>query len=62
MVTRKRTKSGSVSGIFSSLEIPQFMNHYLKDAVEFPDLDTLSSILGIKRAEAEKIVKRANEA
>ncbi|MGB3460116.1 MAG: hypothetical protein WBB08_12685 [Halobacteriota archaeon] len=62
MVTRKRTKSGSVSGIFSSLEIPQFMNPYLKDAVEFPDLDTLSSILGIKRAEAEKIVKRANEA
>ncbi|NOR78994.1 MAG: hypothetical protein GQ523_11420 [Methanophagales archaeon] len=38
------------------------MNHYLKDAFEFPDLDTLSSILGIKRAEAEKIVKRANEA
>ncbi|NQE54119.1 DNA-binding protein MutS2 [ANME-1 cluster archaeon GoMg3.2] len=62
MVTRKRTKSGSVLGIFSSLEIPQFMNPYLKDAVEFPDLDTLSSILGIKRAEAEKIVKRANEA
>ncbi len=61
-MTRKRTKSGSVSGIFSSLEIPQFMNPYLKDAVEFPDLDTLSSILGIKRAEAEKIVKRANEA
>jgi len=60
-VTRKRTKSGSVSGIFSSFEIPQFMNHYLNDAVEFPDLDTLSSILGIKRAEAEKIVKRANE-
>ena len=62
METRKRTKSGSVSGIFSSLEIPQFMNPYLKDAVEFPDLDTLSSILGIKRVEAEKIVKRANEA
>ena len=60
-MTRKRTKSGSVSGIFSSFEIPQFMNHYLNDAVEFPDLDTLSSILGIKRAEAEKIVKRANE-
>ena len=61
-MTRKRTKSGSVLGIFSSLEIPQFMNPYLKDTVEFPDLDTLSSILGIKRAEAEKIVKRANEA
>ena len=61
-MTRKRTKSGSVSGIFSSLEIPQFINPYLKDAVEFPDLDTLSSILGIKRVEAEKIVKRANEA
>ncbi len=62
METRKRAKSGSVSGNFSSLEIPQFINHYLKDAFEFPDLDTLSSILEIKRAEAEKIVKRANEA
>ena len=62
METRKRSKSGSVSGNFSSLEIPQFMNPYLKDAFEFPDLDTLSSILGIKRVEAEKIVKRANEA
>lgn len=61
-MTRKRSKSDSVSGIFSSLEIPQFMNPYLKDAVEFSDIDTLSSILGIKRAEAEKIVKRANEA
>lgn len=61
-MTRKTSKSGSVSGNFSSLEIPQFMNPYLKDAVEFPDLDTLSSILGIKRVEAEKIVKRANEA
>jgi len=61
-MTRKRSKSGSVSGNFSSLEIPQFMNPYLKDAVEFPDLDTLSSILVINRAEAERIVKRANEA
>ena len=61
-MTRKRSKSGFVSGIFSALEIPQFMNPYLKDAFEFPDLDTLSSILGIKRVEAEKIVKRANEA
>ena len=61
-MTRKRSKSGSVSGNFSSLEIPQFLNPYLKDAFEFPDLDTLSSILGINRAEAERIVKRANEA
>jgi dsDNA-specific endonuclease/ATPase MutS2 len=62
METRKRTKSGSVSGYFSSLNIPQFLNPYLKDAFEFPDLDTLSSILGINRIEAEKIMKRANEA
>lgn len=41
--------------------IPQFMKHYLKDAVEFPDLDTLSSILGLKRKEAEKVVIRTNE-
>jgi len=61
-VTRKGSKSGSVSDIFSSLGIPQFLNPYLKDGVEFPDLDTLSSILGIKRIEAEKLVKRANEA
>jgi len=37
------------------------MKPYLKDAVEFPDLDTLSSILGIKRKEAEKVVIRNNE-
>ncbi|MGB2727036.1 MAG: hypothetical protein WBD09_00970 [Halobacteriota archaeon] len=43
------------------VRIPQFMKHYLKDAVEFPDLDTLSSILGLKRKEAEKVVIRTNE-
>ena len=41
--------------------IPRFMKPYLKDAVEFPDLDTLSSILGITRKEAEKVVIRTNE-
>ena len=61
-MTRKPSKSGLVSGILSSLRMPQFLEPYLKDAAEFPDLDTLSSILGIKRIEAEKIVKRANEA
>ena len=62
MVSRKKSKNGSVYGIFSSLNTPQFLNPYLKDAIEFPALDSLSSILGIKRIEAEKIVKRANEA
>ncbi len=37
------------------------MKPYLKDAVEFPDLGTLSSILGITRKEAEKVVIRTNE-
>jgi DNA mismatch repair protein MutS2 len=41
--------------------IPQFMKPYLKDAVEFPDLGTLSLILGITRKEAEKVVIRTNE-
>ncbi len=34
---------------------------YLQDAIEFPDLDTLSSILGIKRKDAEKVVIRNKE-
>ncbi len=34
---------------------------YLRDAIEFSDLDTLSSILGIKRKEAEKVVIRNKE-
>ena len=41
---------------------PQFLKPYLKDAVEFPDLDTLSSTLGLKRKEAEKIVIKGKEA
>ena len=45
----------------ASSKIPQFLMPYLKDAIEFPDIDTLSSILGIKRREAEKVVIRNNE-
>ncbi|RLG33807.1 hypothetical protein DRN97_04105, partial [Methanosarcinales archaeon] len=37
------------------------MKSYLQDAIEFPDLDTLSSMLGIKRKDAEKMVIRNNE-
>jgi dsDNA-specific endonuclease/ATPase MutS2 len=37
------------------------MKSYLQDAIEFPDLDTLSSMLGIKRKDAEKMVIRTNE-
>jgi DNA mismatch repair protein MutS2 len=62
METKKPWKGSPASGILSPLRIPQFLEPYLKDAAEFPDLDTLSSILGIKRIEAETIVKRANEA
>ena len=41
--------------------IPQFMKPHVKDAVEFPDLDALSSMLGIKVREAEKLVLKNNE-
>ncbi|MCW3129517.1 MAG: hypothetical protein N2V75_05410 [Methanophagales archaeon] len=53
------TSSGSSSRNESS--IPRFMKSYLQDAIEFPDLDTLSSMLGIKRKDAEKLVIRNNE-
>ena len=53
------TSSGSSSRNESS--IPRFMKSYLQDAIEFPDLDTLSSMLGIKRKDAEKMVIRNNE-
>ena len=41
--------------------IPQFLKPHVKDAVEFPDLDALSSMLGIKVREAEKLVIKNNE-
>jgi len=53
------TSSGSSTRNESS--IPRFMKSYLQDAIEFPDLDTLSSMLGIKRKDAEKMVIRNNE-
>jgi len=34
---------------------------YIRDAIEFYDLDTLSSFLGIKRKDAEKVVIRNSE-
>ena len=47
--------------IMASSKLPQFLMPYLQDAIEFPDLDTLSSMLGIKRKDAEKMVIRNNE-
>ena len=41
--------------------IPQFLKSEVKDALEFPDLDMLSLLLGIKRNEAESMVIRHNE-
>ncbi|MHC1610152.1 MAG: P-loop NTPase family protein [Candidatus Methanospirareceae archaeon] len=41
--------------------LPEFLKRYVKEAVEFPDLDTLSSMLGIKVREAEKLVIKNNE-
>jgi len=40
---------------------PRFLKPYLKDAIDIPDLDTLSSILGIRRREAENVVIRNKE-
>jgi hypothetical protein len=54
--------SGSGNRNAGSLSyIPQFMKSEVKDAFEFPDLDTLSLLLGIKRSEAEHAVIRYNE-
>ena len=47
--------------IMASSKLPQFLMPYLQDAIEFPDLDTLSSMIGIKRKDAEKMVIRNNE-
>ena len=41
--------------------IPQFMQPFVKDAIELPDLGTLSTLLGIKVREAEKVVLKTNE-
>jgi DNA mismatch repair protein MutS2 len=49
----------SKSLLYSS--IPQFLEPYVKDAVAFPALDTLSSVLGIKERDGEKVVLKANE-
>ncbi|MHC1635784.1 MAG: P-loop NTPase family protein [Candidatus Methanospirareceae archaeon] len=39
---------------------PEFIKPYLKEAIEFPDIDFLA-ILGIERREAERVVKRKRE-
>ena len=49
----------SKSLLYSS--IPQFLEPYVKDAVAFPALDTLSLVLAIKEGDGEKIVLKANE-
>jgi dsDNA-specific endonuclease/ATPase MutS2 len=41
--------------------IPQFLQPYVKDAVAFPALSTLSSLLDIKERDAEKVVLKTNE-
>ncbi|MCK4736130.1 MAG: hypothetical protein KAT65_26990 [Methanophagales archaeon] len=64
MPTQKSPESSFVSSnrnMSSLSRIPQFTMPYLQDAIQFPDIDTLSSILGIKRREAEKVVIRNNE-
>ena len=55
---------GSVPGnrnALSLLDIAQFMMLDVKDAIEFPDLDTLALLLGIKSSEAENVMLRYNE-
>ena len=41
--------------------LPQFLQPYVKDAVEFPDLETLSVLLDLEISDAEKVVLRNNE-
>ncbi len=64
MTTSKNFKKDSATGgrtMFSLSNVPQFLEPYLKDAIEFPDIDTLSTILGIKRREAERAVTKHKE-
>ncbi len=50
-----------VSKTPSYSSIPQFLQPYVKDAVAFPALSTLSSLLDIKERDAEKVVLKTNE-
>ena len=64
MTTSKTVKKDSATGgrtMFSLSNVPQFLEPYLKDAIEFPDIDTLSTILGVKRREAERTVTKHKE-
>jgi DNA mismatch repair protein MutS2 len=64
MATPKTSERASLQGnrnTFSLSYILLFMKPDVKDALEFPDLDTLSLLLGIKRSDAEKVVIRNNE-
>ena len=64
MAPPKISERSSLQGTrntFSLPYIPQFMEPDVKDTLEFPDLDTLSLLLGIKRSDAEKVVIRNNE-
>lgn len=45
----------------SNSSLPQFMNPYVKDAIDCPDLDALSLLLGIRERDAEKVVTKNNE-
>ena len=44
-----------------SSSLPLFLHASVKDAVDFSAVDTLASLLGIERKEAEKVVLKANE-
>jgi hypothetical protein len=50
-----------VSKSFLYSSIPQFLEPPVKDAVAFPSFDILSSVLGIKEGDGEKVVLKANE-
>ncbi len=45
----------------SSSYVPRFIEPYLKDAIEFPDIDAIASFTGLKRREAEKLVLKYKE-
>ena len=61
MAIPKTSEGASLQGNQSLSHIPRFMKPDVKDALEFPDIETLSLLLGIKRSDAEKAVMRHSE-
>ncbi|MFZ2071901.1 MAG: hypothetical protein WAV32_09985 [Halobacteriota archaeon] len=64
MTTINTTEKDSITGTRKKLllyDVPEFLEPYLQDAIEFLDIDTLSAVLGLKRMEAVQVVIKYNE-